>query len=199
MTTFGARLAEKGFGRPSGPLGRLGGRLMARGNAATERRMVGLAELAERDDVLVVGPGPGIGLEAAARRSAHVIGLDPSPVMLEACRRRCADLIAQGRVRLVQATAEQTGQPGSSVDVVISVNNVQIWSDRQGGAAELARVLRPAGRLWISTHQKWLPGGLAALAATVAAAGFSDIRTWTWEPPGHGATTAAQLHARRAT
>lgn len=73
----------------------------------------------------------------------------------------------------------------------------KIWPDRQGGATELARVLRPGGGLWISTHQKWLPGGLAALADTVAAAGFSDIHTWTWEPPGHGASTAAQLHARR--
>lgn len=100
MTTFGARLAEKGFGRPSGPLGRLGGRLMARGNAATERHTVSLAEIAEPDVVLVVGPGPGIGLEAAARCSAHAIGLAPSPMMLDACRRRCADLVAQGRGRL---------------------------------------------------------------------------------------------------
>lgn len=199
MSTLGARLAEKGFGHPSGLLGRLGGRLMGRGNAATEQHMVTLAELAEQDVALVVGPGPGLGLAAAAQFSTQVIGIDPSAVMLNACRRRCAELIEQGRVQLVRATAEHTTQPDRAVDVVISVNNVQIWPDRRAGFAELARVLRPGGRLLLSTHQKWLPGGLTALTDTVAAAGFTDIRTWTWEPPARGATTAAQLHARRAS
>lgn len=195
MATFGARLADQGFGHPSGLLGRLGGRVMVRGNAATELHMVDLAQLAERDVVLVVGPGPGIGLEAAAERAGRVVGLDPSTVMLEACRRRCGGLVEQGRVQLVQASAAQTGQPDSSVDVVIAVNNVQIWPDQKAGCAELARVLRPGGRLLLSAHQKWLQGGLPALADTVTAVGFTDVRTWTWEPPGRAATTAGQLEA----
>lgn len=197
MVSLGARLAEKGFGRPSGLLGRLGGRLMAHGNVATEQHMVTLADLQEHEAVLVIGAGPGIGLQAAAQQSAEVIGLDPSHVMLEACRRRCAELIEQGRVQLVEATAEHTGQPDSSVDVVIAVNNVQIWPDQRAGCSELARVLRPGGRLLLSAHQKWLPGGLLALSETVAAAGFTNIDTWTWEPPGRTASSAAQLHARR--
>lgn len=190
-----ASLADKAFGHPSGLLGRLGGCLMARGNAATELQMVDLARLTERDVVLVVGPGPGIGLAAAAQRAARVIGIDPSEVMLEECRRRCAAAIERGRVRLERATAARTGQPDSSLDVAIAVNNVQIWPDRQAGCAELVRVLRPGGRLLLSAHQKWLPGGLSALAETVAAAGFTDVRTWTWEPPGWAAGTATQLHA----
>jgi len=117
--------------------------------------------------------------------------------MLEACRRRCAELIEQGRVRLVEATAEHTGQPDCSMDVVIAVNNVQVWPDQLAGCSELARVLRPGGRLLLSAHQKWLPDGLPALANTVAAASFTDIDTWTWEPPGRSASTAAQLQARR--
>lgn len=199
MATLGAQLAQKGFGMPSGLLGRLGGRLMARGNAATEQYLVTLAELREQDVVLVVGPGPGIGLHAAGRCSAEVIGIDPSEMMLDACRRRCADLIERDRVRLVQASAEDTRQHDRSVDVVIAVNNVQIWPDRKAGSTELARVLRPGGRLLLSAHQKWLPGGLTALADTVSTAGFTDVRTWTWQPPGRMASTAAQLHARRAT
>lgn len=171
---------------------------MARGNAATEQHMVRLAELQEHEVVLVVGPGPGVGLRDAVQYSAHVIGIDPSPVMLDACRRRCTVLIEQGRVSLVQASAEQTRQPNCSVDVVIAVNNVQIWPDRQAGCTELVRVLRPGGRLLLSAHHKWLPGGPDGLADTVAAAGFTDISTWMWQPPGHMATTAAQLTARRA-
>jgi arsenite methyltransferase len=192
-----ARLLEKGFGRPSGPLGRIGGWLMARGNADTERHVVEIADLDQEDVVLVLGPGPGIGLEAAARRSRHVIGIDPSEVMLRAARRRGAELIEEGRLRLVRGVAADTGQADASTDVVLAVNSVQIWPDWQAAFAELHRVLRPGGRLLLSAHEKWLPGGLAALAAAVRNAGFDQIRTWTWEPPGRVAGTAAQLSARR--
>lgn len=98
MGNVGARLADLGFGRPRGPLGRIGGRLMARGNAATERHLVQLAELGPGDEVLVLGPGPGIGLHVAAQHAKRAVGGDPSELMLDACRRRCAYLIKDGKV-----------------------------------------------------------------------------------------------------
>lgn len=195
MTTTGARLLEMSFGRPTGPLGRIGGWLMARGNAATERHVVDVADLGRRDVVLVLGPGPGIGLEAAAGRAGHVVGIDPSEVMLASCRRRCAEQIRRGSVRLAPGSAEHTGQPAESVDVVIAVNNVQIWPDWHAGFSELHRVLRPGGRLLLSAHEKWLPGGLAP---AVEQAGFEQVQTWTWQPPGRMASTAVQLRALRA-
>lgn len=170
---------------------------MARGNAGTERHLVELAELGPAETVLVLGPGPGIGLRAAGTRAGQVIGVDPSAVMREAGGRRCAELIRRGRVRLSGGDAEHTGLSGQSVEVVLAVNNVQIWPDLPAGLAEVYRVLRPGGRMLLSAHQKWLPGGLPGLAAAVAAAGFDHIETWTWEPPGRGATTAAQLRAHR--
>lgn len=145
----------------------------------------------------MVGPGPGIGLQAAAERSAQVIGVDPSEVMLASCRRRCAELVQQGRVQLVQATAEHTEQPDCSVDVALAVNNIQIWPDRRAGLVELHRILRPGGRLLFSVHEKWLTGGLAALRDAVSAARFADVHGWTWQPPGRSAATAAQLQAQR--
>lgn len=191
------RLLTRCFGRPSGLLGRLGGRLMANGNAATERHAVALAAPAEQDVVLVIGPGPGVGLAAAAERSAHVIGIDPSEVMRAMARRRCAPLIARGRLRLSPGTAARTGRPDASVDVVISVNNLQLWPDLPAALAELHRVLRPGGRLLLSAHEKWLPTDLPTLAATVQAAGFGSIHTWTWEPPTRMASTATLLSAVR--
>lgn len=198
MVSPGSWLADTGFGHPRGLLGRLGGRIMARGNTAAERHLIDLAELDSTDVVLVVGPGPGVGLQQAAERAGEVIGIDPSEVMLDACRRRCASFIEQGRVRLISATAQQTEQADDSVDAVLSVNNVSIWSDRLAGCAELARVLRPGGRMLLSTHQKWLPGGLTGLTQDVAAAGFTGVDTRIWNPPGRFATPAAQLTARRA-
>jgi arsenite methyltransferase len=197
MGTFGDRLLEMGFGRPRGMLGRIGGWLMARGNADTERHLVKLADIAPQDMVLVLGPGPGVGLEAAGIQAGHAVGVDPSETMLSACGQRCADLIDKGKVELVRGDAENTGQPDASVDVVLSVNNVMLWPDWRAGFAELHRILRPGGRLLISVHNKWLPGGLPALNTAVNEAGFDEVQSWTWEPPGRGATTAAQLRARR--
>lgn len=190
-------LLETGFGRPRGPLGRVGGWLMARGNAATEQRLVEFARLMPDESVLVLGPGPGVGLQAAAARARHVVGVDPSATMLAVCRKRCAPMVADGTVELLQGDAANTGLPDSSVDVVLSVNNVMLWPDWHAGFNEVRRVLRPGGRMLLSAHNKWLPGGLRKLAAAVDDAGFDEIQTWTWEPPGRGATTAAQLRARR--
>ncbi|MFF3676228.1 class I SAM-dependent methyltransferase [Streptomyces sp. NPDC002120] len=197
MESITQGLLTKGFGRPGGLLGRLGGRLMAHGNAATERHAVALARPTEQEVVLVVGPGPGVGLEAAARRSAHVIGVDPSDVMLAMARRRCASALARDRLRLTVGTAADTGCPDLSVDVVISVNNLHLWPDVPAGLTELHRVLRPGGRILLAAHEKWLPTALPALAHTVLAAGFTSVRSWTWEPPTRMASTAALLSAVR--
>ncbi|MDT7727470.1 MAG: hypothetical protein QOI21_4046 [Actinomycetota bacterium] len=92
-----------------------------------------------------------------------------------------------------------SGREDASVDVVLSINNVQLWADRVAGFAELRRVLRPGGRLLLSATDKSLPVPRHELASEVEQAGFTDLQTWTWEPPGVFATTAAQLRAIRST
>ncbi|HWD05997.1 MAG TPA: class I SAM-dependent methyltransferase [Amycolatopsis sp.] len=182
---------DRAFGHPTGLLGRMGGLLMARGNAAVEHRLVALARLEPDETVLVVGPGPGVGLEAASRLAGTVIGVEPSAEMRALCRERCGD-----RVELRAASVSGTGCADGSVDVVLSVNNVQLWDDRAAGFAELHRVLRPGGRLLLSVHDKWLPVPRHALAAEATTTGFTDLQTWTWQPPGF-APLAAQLRVQK--
>jgi SAM-dependent methyltransferase len=74
---------------------------------------------------------------------------------------------------------------------------MQTWQDRVARFAELHRVLRPGGRLLLSAHDRWLPVPRHALAAEIEAAGFTDLQTWAWQPPGVFSTLAAQLRAIR--
>ncbi|WP_024875847.1 class I SAM-dependent methyltransferase [Saccharomonospora piscinae] len=196
MSSLG-HVLDRAFGRPRGRLGRLGGAVMARGNAATERHVVAVAKPDADETVLVVGPGPGVGLAAAADRAASVIGLDPSPDMLAACARRCAESVEAGTVVLREGTATDTGLPDACVSVVLSVNTLQLWQDRPAALAELHRVLRPGGRLVLSAHERWLPVARHDLATEVGAAGFTDTQTWVWDPPGPIASRAAQLRTYR--
>lgn len=95
------------------------------------------------------------------------------------------------------ACAEHTGQDDESVDVVVSVDDVQSWADRAAGFAELRRVLRPGGRLVLSALEDRLPVPRHELAAEAAAAGFTDLQTWVWAPPGPAGPLAAQVRALR--
>ncbi|MGW5643596.1 class I SAM-dependent methyltransferase [Saccharopolyspora sp. NPDC003752] len=192
MGHFAGFALDRAFGHPRGLLGAAGGALMARGNAAAEHQVVRLAKLTGAEDVLVIGPGPGVGLRAAGERAARVVAVEPSAPMRQASCRRCAEL---PNVAVEDGTAEATGQPDAAFDVVLSVNNVQLWPDRATALAELHRVLRPGGVLLLSTHERWLPGGRAGLHSDVQAAGFADVQTWAWQPD-HG-TAQAQTRAIR--
>ncbi|MGW0227431.1 methyltransferase domain-containing protein [Actinopolymorpha singaporensis] len=155
------RIVDPAFGHPRGILGRLGGRLMVRGNAEQERWAVGSAELKPGERVLVVGHGPGVGLALAADAvgpTGHVLGVDPSDTMRRTAAERCAREIRNGVVELRSGTAEVTGAAAESLDVAISVNNIMLWR-LDAGFAEIARVLRPEGRLVLTVHRHVLGRG----------------------------------------
>jgi arsenite methyltransferase len=177
MNTLGSRALDAAFGHPRGLLGRLGGAIMARGNAEQERWAVDHAGLRRGRDALVVGHGPGVGVAMAAAAvtpGGHVVAVDPSPTMHEMAAARCSAEIEAGVVELRAGTAEDTGCADSSVDSVVSVNNVMLW-DRPAGFRELHRVLRPGGRLIITVHRHVLGVDAEQLRAEAADAGFENI------------------------
>ena len=92
--------------------------------------------------VLDVGCGTGMLLEAMADRypGCRFVGVDASEAML----RRAADRVTAG-TELYQAPAEALPFSRDAFDVVVTSSSLHFWQDREGGMAEIARVLAPGG------------------------------------------------------
>jgi arsenite methyltransferase len=199
MTKILERVFDAFFGRPHGLPGRIGGAIMARGNADQERWAVERLALQAGAHLLVVGHGPGLGLALAADRvgrTGHVVGVDPSATMRQLAAVRCAQAIATGVVEIRDGSAEHTGCADRSMDAMISVNNVMLW-DRRAGLTEAYRVLRPAGQLAIAVHRHVLNTSPEQLADDVEAAGFVDVSLEVC--PRRLNSPAVELVARRPT
>lgn len=101
--------------------------------------------------VVDVGSGAGIDSLIAARMvgpSGHVIGVDMTPAMLT--KARLAALQAGlHNVDFREGTAEALPVNDACADVVISNGVLNLMPDKHAGLAEMARVLKPGGRLQI--------------------------------------------------
>jgi ubiquinone/menaquinone biosynthesis C-methylase UbiE len=109
------------FGR-QGVLGRLGGIIMARTNAAFGTRVSNLLEVGPNDSVLEVGFGPGVFIQRMSKlaTAGHVAGIDPSREMVEQARARNATAIQSGRVDLRHGSVESLPFDDSSFDKALA-------------------------------------------------------------------------------
>ena len=101
------------------------------------------------DQVLVdlaCGAG-GPGLWAAKETGARLVGRDLSPVAVERATERVEALGMGGRAEFAQGSFEQTGLASETVDAVMTVDALQYAPDKTKALTEVARILRPGGRL----------------------------------------------------
>jgi demethylmenaquinone methyltransferase/2-methoxy-6-polyprenyl-1,4-benzoquinol methylase len=89
----------------------------------------------------------GVALQIAQRSSAIVIGLDLTPQMLRRGQARVNQLGRGDRVRLILGRAEQLPFPDASFDAVGFTYLLRYVADPADTLKELARVVRPGGRL----------------------------------------------------
>jgi arsenite methyltransferase len=111
-----------------------------------------IADLRTGETVLDLGSGGGIDVILSARRvgpQGLVYGLDMTDEML-ALARRNVDEAGVGNVVLLKGLIEQIPLPADTVDVIVSNCVINLSTDTPAVLAEMARVLRPGGRIRIS-------------------------------------------------
>ena len=113
---------------------------------------VAVARLNPGETVLDLGAGGGIDVLLSARRvgpTGFAYGLDMTDEMLELARANAEDA-AVGNVAFLKGYMEDIPLPDASVDVVISNCVINLSSDKIAVFNEIARVLRPDGRVAVT-------------------------------------------------
>ena len=106
-----------------------------------------LVGIARGQRVLDVACGTGVLALAAAERAGgdgRVTGLDPNDDMLAVARRKSA------RVEWTSGRAESLPFADAAFDCVVSQFGLMFFADRVAALREMARVLRPGGRLAVA-------------------------------------------------
>lgn len=100
-------------------------------------------------DVLEVAIGTGLNIPAYPP-AVRLTGIDWSPAMLDIARRR-ADRLHRS-VELLEGDAQALPFPDASFDTVVSTFAMCAVPDDRQAIAEMARVLRPGGKLLLADH-----------------------------------------------
>jgi SAM-dependent methyltransferase len=105
------------------------------------------------DELLVdVGSGRGgPGLWVAASTGARYLAVDIAFAGLAEVERRAAHLGLSDRVQVAQGSFAALPIPDSQADAVMSIDALLFTPDKAAAARELSRVLRPGGRLVLTT------------------------------------------------
>jgi len=157
---------------------------------------VAVAELNPGEVVLDLGSGGGIDVILSAKRvgpSGVAYGVDMTDEMLALARKNAAEA-GVANVHFLKGVIEAVPLPAESVDVVISNCVINLSTNKAAVLTEIARVLKPGGRVGVSdvvaedhltpeqraergSYVGCIAGALSRLEylAGLEAAGFEDV------------------------
>lgn len=148
-------------------------------------------ELKETDRVLEIGFGGGflLGRMSLKLTRGLTAGLDASPVMVEAFKKRNLKALDEGKMDVRLGKAEKPPFSDGTFDKICSVNSIFYWNDARKAIWQFYRILRKPGRLVLTftrsedlKHKNFVKqGGLKPFTEQevrqmMTEAGFRDIR-----------------------
>jgi SAM-dependent methyltransferase len=135
--------------------------------ARYQRPLLDAARIEPGDRTLDIGCGTGRTTRDAAARApdGFAVGIDLSSAMIDRARRSAGD----GTASFVHGDAQVHPFPDSSFDVAISRTGAMFFGDPHAAFTNVARAIRPGGRLALLTWQpaarnEWFTTFTAALA-----------------------------------
>ncbi len=150
-----------------------------------------LAEIAPRDDPLILDVGTGTGrlpllMARNGRFRGHVIGLDASGRMLERARRKVQAERFAAYISLLHGDASKLLFPNECFDAVTCLETLEFLPDPRAALAEMIRVLRPGGLLLttIRIDTRWMPNrtwSQSRMRRELAALGMDKIDFAVWQ------------------
>ncbi len=119
------------------------------------RKAVKLSGLAEGDMFLDVACGTGdLSIEAAKSNPRKIVGVDFAENMLSGFRIKKMSFGLDGKIEMLQASAEELPFPGGAFDVAAVAFGARNFGDLRKGLAEMHRVLKSGGRIVVLEFSK---------------------------------------------
>jgi SAM-dependent methyltransferase len=154
--------------RPQGMAGKAFGVLMEAINTPAYGFALDLLALDPTSDVLEIGFGAGRMIEKLLEATqGRVVGVDPTPTMLEVALAKPGVRRAGARVTLRLGGDADLDWIDGPLDRVVANHSFQFWPDPEATVARLFALLKPGGRavLMLRDHARqtsdWLPNPLS--------------------------------------
>ncbi len=142
--------------QPHGEFGLQVGNNMNVGNVHINKKTIELLDLSANDRVLEIGMGNGFFVKDlfSVEPSIHYTGLDFSPLMIEEANKLNQAFMQEGKVNFHLGSADALPFEEDSFTKIFTINTLYFWEDPVKILAELHRVLKTDGELFISIRPK---------------------------------------------
>lgn len=191
------RYRSRQSGHPSGVVGRIFGRAMVNDTASANDHAIALLGLDGHGTVLEVGFGQGRTAAILIQRGLRVIGVDPSVTMVKQATARNRAATRDGRADLRHGNGVTIPFPDHAADGAVTVHTVYFMPDPLATFTDVARVVRPGGRLVVSCRTcdtpppPWMDPAVYRIPSTehlidmLATAGWGHVEHRVVDDPGH--------------
>lgn len=141
---------------PKGEEGKKTGERMAVSNENMIKRTIDAMKLANKQEVLEIGPGNGshLALLMAQAKGLHYTGIDISDTMIEEASRINQEFVAAGQAIFSLSDGVHIDFPPHTFHKIFTVNTLYFWKDPKAYATEIYKALKPGGFFCIGFADK---------------------------------------------